>query len=198
MNGYEKAESLGLTGTDAEIVATLKAKGLTARKVNLGELTLLLRNRSMLTKLTYEDPQTGMKWNGSVAMMIVGMAAGKHPALPAVNKWFSHITDPRSESFDTTDPAIAAEFWGLAQAVGSGPGMPSAADFAAVAALGGGWMFADLTVDQFAEQRAATETEQARQSIRSRLDAIWNKIGTSEQSDGITDLRAIADELEAA
>ena len=167
-NAYEKAVSLGLTGTDAEIVATLKAMGLTARKVNLGELTLLLRNRSMLTKLTYEDPQTGMKWNGSVAMMIVGMAAGNHPALPAVNKWFSHITDPRSESFDTTDPAIAAEFWGLAQAVGGGKGMPSVADFAAVAALGGGWLFADLTDVQFAAQRTLAAKQTALDIVRKK------------------------------
>jgi hypothetical protein len=45
----------------------------------------------------------------------------------------------------------------MAQAVAGGPGMPSAADFAAVAALGGGWLFADLTAEQFAAQRAAAQ-----------------------------------------
>jgi hypothetical protein len=37
-----------------------------------------------------------------------------------------------------------------------------------------------------------------RQSIRSRIDAAWNQIGTSEQAEAIAEFRAIADELEAA
>jgi hypothetical protein len=37
--------------------------------------------------------------------------------------------------------------------------MPSAADFTAVAALGGGWLFADLTAEQFAAQQTAAELQ---------------------------------------
>jgi hypothetical protein len=85
----------------------------------------------------------------------------------------------------------------MAQAVAGGPGMPSVEDFAAIAALGGGWIFADLTVEQFAAQRTATEAIIAKQALRSRIDAAWNQVGTSEQPEAIAEFRAIADELEA-
>jgi hypothetical protein len=55
----------------------------------------------------------------------------------------------------------------MAQAVAGGPGMPSVADFAAVAALGGGWLFADLTTEQFAAQRNAAASEADRQQFQS-------------------------------
>lgn len=198
MNAYEKAQSLNLSGTDAEIVAALIATGLTAQNISLGHLTLLMRDRSMLTKLTYEDPATGMKWNGSVINMIIGLRGQSHPALAAVNKWFSHITDPRSETFDTTDREIASEFWTLAQNFGGIPTMPSVQDFAAVAALGGGWLFSDLTAEQFAAQRttaqASAATEAARNVLTTVFHAYLNAIGTSEQSDRKADL---LDALEA-
>jgi hypothetical protein len=85
----------------------------------------------------------------------------------------------------------------LSQAVAGGELMPSIADFAAVAALGGGWLFADLTAEQFAAQRTAAETATQKQVLRFRIDAAWNQIGSSEQAAGIADLRAICDELEA-
>ena len=208
MNAYEKAQQLGLTGTDQQIVDQLKASGLTPRKINLGELTLLLRERGMLTKLTYEDPTTGMKWNGSVINMIIGLKASGNPALAGVNKWFSHITDPRSESFDTTILSIATEFFALASAVAGVPTFPSSEDFAAVAGLGGGWLYAGLTVEQFESQRVAAEealaailAAQELQIIMSgfqqRFDAIKNQFRTSEKSLGAAALRAMADEWEA-
>jgi hypothetical protein len=45
--------------------------------------------------------------------------------------------------------------------------MPSVEDFAAVAALGGGWLFADLTAEQFAAQRNAAAAEADRQQFQS-------------------------------
>jgi len=72
-----------------------------------------------------------------------------------VDRWLSHITNPRNTHWDTTDANYAGPFWALSQAVAGGPGMPSTDDFAAVAALGGGWLFADLTAEQFAAQRTA-------------------------------------------
>lgn len=196
MNAYEKSIELGLTGEPEEIVAALRATGLTERKISLAYLTDLLRTRKMLTKLSYEDPETKMKWSGSVIHMIVTLRDSGHPALPAVNQWFGHVTDPRAEYFDTSLPEFAAPFWLLSQSVAGGDGMPSADDFAAVAALGGGWLFAGLTVEQFAEQRQAAEAVQLRVEMKRRIDAALNKVGTSEQADGIADLRAIADELE--
>jgi hypothetical protein len=195
MNAYKKAQSLGLTGTDAEIVATLKATGLTARPIVLSELLFLLNFRGMLTKIVSNNSDE--KWAGTVLAMKAAIAADA-VATAHVDRWLSHITNPRNTHWDTTDANYSAPFWAMSQAVAGGSGMPSVADFAAVVALGGGWMFADLSVDQFAEQRTAAESATQKQALRSRLDAAWNQIGTNEQAAAIAEFRAIADELEAA
>jgi hypothetical protein len=55
---------------------------------------------------------------------------------------------------------------------------------------------ADVTADQCSEAWASDQLQMQRQSIRSRIDAAWNQIGTSEQAEAIAEFRAIADELE--
>lgn len=162
MNGYEKSQSLGLTGTVAEIVATLKATGLTARSIVLSDLLFLLNFRGMLTKLVSNNADE--KWTGSVLAMKATIA-GDANATAHVDRWLSHITNPRNTHWDTTDANYSAPFWVMAQAVAGGPGMPSIEDFAAVATLGGGWLFADLTAEQFAEQRTEAESIAAKQTI---------------------------------
>jgi hypothetical protein len=164
MSAYQKAVSLGLTGTDAEIVTALRASGLTARQIVLSELLFLLNFRGMLTKLVSNNSDE--KWSGSVLAMKAAIAADP-VATAHVDRWLSHITNPRNTHWDTTDPNYSAPFWALSQAVAGGPGMPSVEDFAAVAALGGGWLYVDLTTDQFAEQRATAEAEQAREALQS-------------------------------
>ncbi len=57
---------------------------------------------------------------------------------------------------------------------------------------------ADVTAGQCSEAWAVDQLQAQRLSVRTRLDTILNQIGTSEQSGGIADLRAIADELEGA
>ena len=155
MNAYETSISFGLTGTDTEKVAALKATGVTARPIVLAELLFLLNFRGMLTKLVSNNADE--KWTGSVLAMKAAIAADP-VATAHVDRWLSHITNPRNTHWDTTDSAYSAPFWAMAQAVAGGQGMPSYADFAAVAALGGGWLFADLTVEQFAAQRTADES----------------------------------------
>ncbi len=161
MNGYEKAVSLGLTGTDAEQVAALKSTGLTARPIVLAELLFLLNFRGMLTKLVSNNADE--KWTGTVLAMKAAIAADP-VATAYVDRWLSHITNPRNTHWDTTDAAYSAPFWALSQAVAGGQGMPSAEDFAAVAGLGSGWLFADLTVEEFAAQRTAAEILTANQT----------------------------------
>ena len=175
MNAYAKAQQLGLTGTDAEIVAALQSTGVTARSIVLSELLFLLNFRGMLTKLVSNNADE--KWTGSVLAMKSAIAADP-TATAHVDRWLSHITNPRNTHWDTTDANYAGPFWALSQAVAGGPGMPSVEDFAAVAALGSGWLFADLTVEQFAAQResaakqtaldlvANTATEAAREELR--------------------------------
>ena len=162
MKAYEKAQQLGLTGTDSEIVAVLQSKGLTARPIVLAELLFLLNFRGMLTKLVSNNADE--KWTGSVLTMKSAIATDP-VATADVDRWLSHITNPRNTHWDTTDPNYAGPFWALSQAVAGGPGMPSAADFTAVAALGGGWLFSDLTVVQFAAQRTAAVAKESIQPL---------------------------------
>jgi hypothetical protein len=195
MTAYENAQQLGLTGTDSEIVAVLKSTGLTARPIVLAELLFLLNFRGMLTKLVSNNADE--KWTGTVLAMKALIAADP-VATAHVDRWLSHITNPRNTHWDTTDSAYSAPFWAMAQALAGVPGMPSAADFTAVAELGGGWLFADLTVEQFSAQRqaaqAAAATEAARNVLTTVFHAYLNAIGTSEQSDRKADL---LDALEA-
>ena len=172
MNAYETSISLGLTGTNAEKVATLKATGVTARSIVLSDLLFLLNFRGMLTKLVSNNSDE--KWSGTVLAMKAAIA-GDAVATAHVDRWLSHITNPRNTHWDTTDANYAGAFWALSQAVAGGPGMPSVADFAAVAALGGGWLFADLTAEQFAAQRATAEALQEQQALQSEWVAWLNE-----------------------
>ena len=155
MSAYQKSIELGLIGTDSEKVAALRATGLTVRPIVLAELLFLLNFRGMLTKLVSNNSDE--KWSGSVLAMKAAIAADP-VATAHVDRWLSHITNPRNTHWDTTDANYSGPFWALSQVVAGGEGMPSVEDFAAVAALGGGWLFADLTVEQFTAQRTAAES----------------------------------------
>ena len=180
MTAYEKAQQLGLTGTDSEIVEALKAKGLTARPIRLDELLFLLNNRGMLVRLI-RPADTGEKWAGTVVNMVLWINAnGTQDQSFAVNQWFSHITNDRNNLFDTTNPAFASSFWSLSQLLAGGETMPSAADFAAVAALGGGWLFDDLNTEEFAAQRAAAESLALKQAA---LDLVQNNAREAAQEE---------------
>ncbi len=197
MNAYEKAQSLGLTGTDAEIVAALKATGITARPIVLAELLFLLNFRGMLTKLVSNNADE--KWTGTVLAMNAAIAADP-VATAHVHRWLSHITNPRNTHWDTTDSAYSAPLWALSQAVAGGPGMPSAEDFAAVAGLGGGWLFADLTAEEFAEQRQAAIDAEAATALAIEWATLQNESinpAANNRASLITALRSAADKLEA-
>lgn len=69
------------------------------------------------------------------------------------------------------------------------------------AAMAAGLTYTSLSVATADECQAAWAEDVValqRADWRLRLDSAWNQIGTSEQASGIADLRAIADELEAA
>lgn len=175
-NAFAIAQRLGLTGEPSQIVSQLVATGLTARPIKLDELLFLLNNRGMLIELI-RPADTGEKWSGTVVNMVLYLnASGTPEQAAAVNQWFSHISNARNNLFDTTQPAFAGAFWSLARSFGGQPGFPSSADFEAVAALGGGWLFADLTVETYQDQKVAYEAEQA----QAALDSEW----VSLQNDG--------------
>lgn len=189
MNGYEKAVSLGLTGTDAEIVAKLQT--LTAGPIPIANV-LQWFDEQNLAEL---DPIDNA-WVGSLVNVV------KNPATPAplaagLRKLFVHLAKRTSQTVDTTDLTFAVEVWTLLGYLIQ-MGVVTSEQRDSFYLLDGGRPYKDLTVEQFDEQRQAAELSTQRQALRLRLDTIWNQIGTSEQADGIADLRAIADELEAA
>lgn len=161
MNAYEKAQQLGMTGNDASITTQLQATGLTQSKIDLGSLLFVMNERNMLTRLV-RPADTGEKWSGTVVNMILFVNAnGTDDQKYAINKWFSHITGDRNSYFDTTDVSVSAPFWTMRNMFSGQQTMPSIADFDAVAALGGGWLYATLTEPQYAAQKAAAEKEAA-------------------------------------
>ena len=169
-NAYEKAQALNLMGTDAEVVAQLQATGITATAISLPDLLHLMNFRGMLTKLV--SNQTDEKWTGTVLSMKAALiAANQTESVVALDRWLSHITNPRNGTFDTREPAHAAPFWAMRQAFGGVSTMPTIADFDAVAALGGGWLFATLTEAEYAAQKTAAEKEAAVAAVVVRCNA---------------------------
>ena len=200
MNAYEKSIALNLDGTDAEIVAALKSTGVTASKIDLAYLMELLNFRGMLRKTDGSGGQE--RWIGTLQNLKAALVAlNQTAAVTAYETWFSHVTNPRQTHWDTSQPQYAAGFWAMRSTFADGDGMPSSEDFAAVASLGGGWMFSELTVEQFATQRTDTETKVAtiiaRNNRRSLYDTFENAIGTSEQAAKIAEMRTMLDALEA-
>lgn len=167
MNAYEKAQSLNLTGTDGEIVAALTASGVTARKIDLAYLMEMLNFRGMLRKTDGSGGQE--RWIGTLQNLKAALVAANHSAaVSAYDTWFSHVTNPRQSYWDTSREEYAAGFWWMRSTFAGGDGMPSAEDFAAVASLGGGWMFSDLTAEQYAVQKQITKLLAAKQAALSQ------------------------------
>lgn len=158
MNPHAKAIALGIAGLPDDAQVDI-LQSITERPIDIAELTFLLRDRSMLIKLTYEDPDTKMKWMGSIVSLIVLLRDQKHPGLTGVAKWFSHITDPRAETFDTTQALIAGEFNALRKSFAGMPSMPTVEDFDAITDLGGGHPFKGLTSGQLAKARSDFDKE---------------------------------------
>jgi hypothetical protein len=158
MNSYQYALQKQITGTEYQIVSQLAESGVTARPIHLNELLYLLNMRGMLVKLAVPG-EAGERWTGTIMNMIAAInAVGTDIQKLALSIWFSHITNPRNANWDTTQPAHAATFLQLAQTFGGQAGMPTVADFTAVAALGGGWLFSGLTVDGYIADKLAYET----------------------------------------
>ncbi len=163
--------------TAQQIADALKATGVTNRPVNRAELVHLLNLRGMLRKIV--GNVTDEKWSGSVlAMQDVILQVGSDEQKDGIRMWFSHITNVSNNVWDTTQIAFAAPFWQMAQTFADQPTMPTTADFAAIAELGGGWRFADVTaeqvqaaLDQEAIEVARREAEQVLAAVQARANA---------------------------
>ncbi len=186
-NAYKTAQDLGFTGTPEEIVAQLVASGLTARPIQLDDLMAYLNiPLGMLRRLPRADSD-GSKWSGSLFNLLLWVNEnGTQQQKDGLNSFFSHITNDRNRTFDTTKPEFAAQFWQVAQMFGgTAPQFPSAEDFAAVAALGGGWLFADLTVQKYNADKVSYELQQAAQSALAALQTRrqkWDQVSAEWRS----------------
>ena len=106
-----------------------------------------------------------------------------------------------SESLRTTTPPYCVHvFAGLSGIADAVPEVAAlCAEFYDV--LDGGRPYKDLTVDQFVEQRGAAVASSQHadliNSLRSRFNSALNQVGNSEQWLAVTELRLMADELEA-
>jgi hypothetical protein len=192
MNAYAKAQQLGLTGTDAEKVAVLQM--LTVSDIRVDAVRVWLRENL----LWFRTSPTTM--GGAIQVVL------ESPQTPAETKqqlglFWSAVFGDGAQNLLTTVPTWAGLVWQIIQGL-----TQAAPDAAALVdsfyALDGGRPYKDLTVEQFAAERAeaiaAAESAAVMQSIRTRLDAAWNQIGTSEQPTAVLTLRQIADELETA
>lgn len=183
-------EAEGLT--DAEIVSQLQATGLTVQKIVRADLLHLLNLRGMLQKLI--SNASDEKWAGTVLVMQDAInAVGTTEQQAALRLWLSHITNPTVQFWDTTDVQFSAAFWAMRQAFAGQSGMPTLADFDAVAALGGGWKYASLDESQIAALRAAYQDQQRQQAIESlkaEIENTWINPALSNGSSTATDVRA--------
>lgn len=79
-----------------------------------------------------------------------------------------------------------------------GQGITQAEVVADVYTLTGGPLYAGVTAEQVQATIDAHNKQTKLDGWKERFSAAINQFGTSEQADGVTDLRAIADEMEAA
>jgi hypothetical protein len=218
MNAYEKAIQLGLPGSAEQQFAALQSLGLTIHPIKLDELLFALNEWDMLTKT--DGNGTAERWVGSIpAMKSVLVAAATLPENPtpeqqqaaatatayvkAIDRWFSHVTNPRNVKWDTTMPEYAAPFAAM-RAQFEHSGLFKLGAFDAIYALGGGLLATSLEV--FAHDKSTyTQAEAARKAYRDLHDrrrswdtlsaAIRSRIESGELADNAAVIAAVTSEI---
>lgn len=187
MNAYEKAQSLGLTGTDAEIVDVLKT--LTQADIPGKALGKWLGERNLLS-------WDGTAWFGTLqtlldAGQITGTAADGIKQLKAV------LVGPRGDGLETTNPLWAGLVFttisGIAQA-----SQDAAALIDSFYALDGGRPYKDLTTTEYAAQRSAAQAAAALAAIDQAYATVQNEIVATELSNPTRTKASIAAKLRQA
>jgi hypothetical protein len=168
MNGYQKAQSLGLTGEDAEIVAKLQT--LTAGPIPIANVIQWFDEQN----LAELDPIDNA-WVGSLVEVV------KNPQTPAplvagLRKLFVHLAKRTSQTVDTTDLTFAVEVWSLLGYLIQ-MGVVTTDQRDSFYLLDGGRPYKDLTVEQFDDQRTAAEAAIAQQELESEWVALQNDGG---------------------
>lgn len=195
MNAYEKATTLGLVGTDAEIVSQLQA--VTLRPINLTYLMELLNFRGMLRKT---DGQGGQeRWQGTLQNLkaaLVSLSLTDH--ITSYELWFSHVTNPRQVSWDTSQPQWATAFLAMENSFAGGDGMPSGEDFTAVVALGGGRPYASLTVESYGALRTAADAAVIAQAAADAQNSVVATVMNEHINPNVGDVASLITGLQSA
>jgi hypothetical protein len=181
-NSYKYALDNNIEGTDEQIVEQIKGKGITQKNIFISDLMHLLNMRGMLIHLA-TPKSNGSKWDGPITSMLAAIEAdGNQAFISATKVWFSHITNPRSQMWETTNPEYASAFWALTQAFSSS-GLFNEGDFEAIAELGGGWLFGNLTVEKYLEDKEYYITKEAEYSFRNKVDRFLRKFNKNIKID---------------
>lgn len=183
MSAYQKAVELGLTGTDAEKVAILKT--LTVSNIPVQSVRTWFREQSLWLERS----------NGQMfGPLQVAYNSATQQQKDDLDYLYDTVFAKSAEFLRTTDPAWAPKVKALVDLVVQlSPQVSGLVD--SFYALDGGRPWKDLTVQQFAAQRAASLAQEAKMALRLRIDTAWNQIGTPEQSTAADTFAAIAAEL---
>jgi hypothetical protein len=161
MNGYQKAQALNLTGTDAEIVAVLQT--LTVSDIPVDAVRVWLRE----SLLWFRTSPTTM---GGSIQAVLESSQTPSETKQQLGLFWSAVFGDGARNLLTTVPTWAGLVWQIIQ------GLTAAAPDAAALvdsfyALDGGRPYKELTVEQFAAQRTSTESLALKQTA---LDLVRN------------------------
>jgi hypothetical protein len=166
MNGYEKAQALGLTGTDAEIVAVLKT--LTVSNIAVDAVRVWLRENL----LWFRSSPTTM---GGAIQQVIDSDQTPDETKQQLGIFWSAVFGDGAQNLLTAVPTWAGLVWQIIQGL-----TQAAPDAAALVdsfyALDGGRPYKDLTVQEFAAQRDAAAAEASRQEFQSECVAWLNEV----------------------
>lgn len=152
MNSYDKAQDLGLAGTDAEQVAILQT--LASTNIPTQDVRVWFRE----TRLWMERPG-GQMWG----TLETAAASATPEQRQQLDYLFDVVFGGSSNNIRVTEPTPAGETWAVVQTiVALVPDSSGSVD--SFYALGGGRPFASLTVDQFAADRSDSQTRAENQS----------------------------------
>lgn len=196
--------------SDAEILAEFKPAR-TVSNAPLAVVNELFRTRLMMVKtaeniVVPNDPandsddttEQQVRWEGTFMNMyfrirkgapIEGLPAETWEALKVgVTRFYSHVTDSRTESLHLSDPLIFAEFAGLMQLFADQThylygDMPSTEDFQSIIGAAGGMVNASLQESDIAAFRTQYESHQLeveRSELRDSALAPYNAAIDSE------------------
>ncbi len=180
MNGYQKSEALGLSGTDAEKVAVLQT--LTVSDIPIGSVRTWFRENEL-----WLQRSTGEMFGPLQS----AYSSASQQAKDGLDYLYDTVFAKSAEYLRTTQPVWSQKVFALVQlVVALSPGASGLVD--SFYALDGGRPYKDLTVQQFAAQRTAAEAEAetlaTRHTLAVTFNAYLNAIGTSEEAEKKADL----------